>query len=109
MRWIYGEADDGGSPEYCETCPARREPTVRCRDCNQPLVWPENRSACELYSACKTQWVYTPAGHVAGLNYAGVEAVMRLLGIDNKKDALAKLQILEKETLDILEQRRNNS
>lgn len=64
-----------------------------------------------VYQGCKTQWVKTVglAGVIwDGLNYQGVEVVMRRYGVPLAKEAevFAQLQVLELETVDILNQRR---
>lgn len=47
-------------------------------------LWPENEEVFWLWSGLQTQWVVSMAGAV-GLNYGGVEADLRLLGIPNQK------------------------
>jgi hypothetical protein len=47
-------------------------------------LWPENEKVFWLWAGLQTQWVVGMAGAV-GLNYAGVEADFRLLGIPKKR------------------------
>lgn len=47
-------------------------------------LWPENEAAWWLWHGLQTQWVVGMAG-AFGLNYAGVEADMRMLCVPKKK------------------------
>lgn len=47
-------------------------------------LWPENEEVFWLWAALQTQWMASMAG-ATGLNYAGVEAYLRLLDIPKKK------------------------
>ena len=40
-------------------------------------VWPENWAAALLFLKCETQWRLAPNGRFIGLDYAGVDVVMR--------------------------------
>lgn len=47
-------------------------------------LWPENQEVFGIWGGLQTQWVVGMAG-AFGLNYAGVESNLRLLGIPKKK------------------------
>jgi len=55
----------------------------------------ENEDALELFCACATQWRRNFLGHPLGLDYAGVLAAAKMLGIKTDQVVLRKLQILE--------------
>jgi hypothetical protein len=69
--------------------------------------------AWDVYLGCGSQWVKTPiplGGGVVweGLNYPGVEVVMRRYGVPQEREAevFAQLQVLEQETVKLLNQQR---
>lgn len=71
-------------------------------------LWPEHADAWNVYLGCATQWVKTrsfggpPVWE--GLNYAGVEVVMRRYQVpaEQESDVFAQLQVLEVETVNLL-------
>lgn len=55
-----------------------------------------------MFQACRTQWacVGSPGGMVVtGLRYEAVEAVMRVVGVADPADCLARIQVMEAEAL----------
>ena len=68
-------------------------------------MWPEHAWAWEVYLGCATQWIKTPVmGSLPwweGLNYTGVEVVMRKYQVpeDMESEVFAQLQVLEVETV----------
>ena len=46
------------------------------------FLLPENQRALTTWLALQTQWVYAGMGQPTGLNYAGVEAYLRLARLD---------------------------
>jgi len=56
---------------------------------------PENADAIALFIACGTQWRYAFSGARTGLDYAGVESVVRLHGLEIDGETFSKIQILE--------------
>jgi len=67
-------------------------------------LWPEHALAWDVYLGCSTQWnVSTGLGVVFwnGLNYTGVEMVMRQYRVpdDQAPDVFEQIQVLERETL----------
>lgn len=47
-------------------------------------LWPENEETLWIWAGLQTQW-NAAFGGATGLNYAGVEADLRMLGISKKK------------------------
>ncbi|MGN2393356.1 DUF1799 domain-containing protein, partial [Pelomicrobium sp. G1] len=69
--------EGGAEPETCE-------------------VWPENWPAVELFLGCATQWrVDGMSGAVLGLDYQGVEALMRIRRVRDRAALFDDLQIME--------------
>ena len=63
-------------------------------------VLPENWEAANLFLKCCTQWRYAGmAGACTGLDYNGVDVVMRHTDISNPQDAFWRLQQIESEAL----------
>ena len=60
--------------------------------------------ACELFLLCNTQWRIGNTGP-HGLDYAGVETVARLRGIDLTAELFGKIQYLESEYLRIVREK----
>lgn len=52
-----------------------------------------------MFSGCQTQWRYAGMGGRTGLDYAGVQAVMAMQGVDDTRDTLSRVQVLERTTL----------
>ena len=80
------------------------EPTQHPKFC----LWPCNQDTWRIWSACSTQWMDGMNGRT-GLNYQGVEAVMRLrFGLRGKKAQahFAYLQSMEIEALNAWTERR---
>lgn len=71
---------------------------------NRPRVfhlWPEHQDVLTLFLACRTQWRTGFAG-VIGLDYAGVESILRMRRLVPRArvpEVIAELQIIESETL----------
>ena len=51
-----------------------------------------------VFAAARTQWRYGPSGHLTGLDYAGVRAAARALGVRWRR-VFDALQVMELETL----------
>lgn len=58
-------------------------------------LWPEHAMAWSVYLGCSTQW------HWDGLDYAGVEIVMRRYAVPaaQRGEVFAQLQVLEAQAL----------
>lgn len=61
----------------------------------------------ELFLACGTQWRVAPMGGVIGLDYAGVEATMRMRRVPEPDwpELLGDLQVMEREVLAVFSQK----
>lgn len=86
--------------------PRIRERIERERAADVVTVWPEHVRALEVFSRCDTLWRVAPSGGVVGLDYAGVEAVMRMAGIDSISclQLLDELRVMESEAMGIINQ-----
>lgn len=64
-------------------------------------LWPENLPTFNLWQQIQTQWRVGGVGNPTGLDYAGIEAYMRLSGIRKKDQAnfLPGIQAMERATL----------
>lgn len=73
-------------------------------------VWPENGPALELFLAAGTQWRHDRNGPT-GLDYAAVEALMRLRRTRkrDRADLLADVQIMELAALAVWAERRERA
>lgn len=70
-------------------------------------MWPENWPAVELFLGCATQWrVDGMSGAVLGLDYQGVEALMRIRRVRDRAALFDDLQIMERAALRALNRRR---
>jgi Phage related hypothetical protein (DUF1799) len=58
-------------------------------------VEPDNWDAVRVFLACDTQWRVGPMGVVLGLDYAGMEAAMRMMGMPCTPALFAQLRTLE--------------
>lgn len=82
----------------------RREHTW-CGCCEAVELWPENVASVDLFLAVETQWHRAGMDGIhTGLDYAGVEAAMRLRGDPPRR--FDDIQILEREFLAIMSQQR---
>lgn len=68
--------------------------------CEELYLWPDNVASWNLFQAVSTQWMATMAG-VTGLNYPGVETVMRMSGIKrrDRERVFNEIQCMERATL----------
>ena len=64
-------------------------------------VLEENWPAVAMFMRLQTQWVPTMGGMV-GLNYQSIEFVFRIDGIENQREMLADLQVMEIAALQVL-------
>ena len=88
----------------CCVCQEARGEKTWCGQCQAVELWPENLPSASLYIACETQWQRAGmAGVPTGLNYAGVEAVMRPRG--DPPALFDDIQVLERVFLKILDDR----
>jgi hypothetical protein len=64
-------------------------------------VLPENWAAVQLFLRCQTQWRTTSAG-VCGFDYSAVQWVFRLYEVENPRELLEDLQIMEAAAIEIM-------
>lgn len=64
-------------------------------------VFAENWHSVSVFLRLQTQWVPMMGG-VAGLNYQSVDFLFRIEGIENQRETLADLQIMEIAALQIM-------
>lgn len=63
-------------------------------------LWPENVPSWNLFQAVSTQWMCGPDG-ATGLNYEGVQVVMRMRRIKRQDEQrlFSEIQVMERATL----------
>lgn len=64
-------------------------------------VWPENWPTVEAFLRCQTQWVPAGMGGVVGLNYTGVEVVLRMYNITDP-EVFSGIQTMEIAALKVM-------
>jgi len=64
-------------------------------------VWEDNWPTVAMFMRLQTQWV-TNVGGVVGLNYQSVEFLFRIEGVDNQREMLADLQVMEAAALRVM-------
>jgi hypothetical protein len=105
-RWLCSAGDR--STEDLSHLPAEARAQIEAdmaeRD-PEPEIYPENHEAVKVFGACQTQWRVSFAGAV-GLDYAALEAVMRIRQVEDQADCLWRVQIMEAEVLTALAERR---
>ena len=73
-------------------------------------VLPENWEAVTLFLKCCTQWRHAGmAGVRTGLDYSGVDVVMRRTDIEDPQDAFWRLQQIESEVLAALAEKQDQT
>lgn len=68
-------------------------------------VWPENHEAVTVFARCRTQWRRGMTGAPQGLDYLGVECVMRLCSVADPSDCFDRLQTMEMAVLTAITER----
>lgn len=58
-------------------------------------VLPENWDAVNAFLRLRTQWRFKPSGQLAGLNYAGVDVVMKRMQLTNADTVFEQIQTME--------------
>lgn len=102
MHWLRGDAKDtvaedlaafGAEPEEV----ARAAPATPAHY----EVWPENWEAVLAFIACGTQWrrLAVAPYRLAGLDYAALEAVLRLRRVKDRRDVFERVRVLEQAVL----------
>lgn len=67
-------------------------------------VFPENWEAVNVFLACGTQWRYRERT-ITGLEYASVEAVLRLRAIKAASETFERVRIMELAVLNALSEK----
>lgn len=65
-------------------------------------VLPANWDAVRVFIRCETQWRAGPMGGLLGLDYPGVEAAMRMMGVVSTPALFEQLRTLEVESINTL-------
>ncbi|WP_353982240.1 DUF1799 domain-containing protein [Salinicola endophyticus] len=72
-------------------------------------VWPQHADALEVFLQCAGQWLYLPsfggAPVAQGLDRAAVASVMQMLGVEDTRQTLKRLQHIEAGALEVMRQR----
>lgn len=102
---------DGGKDEVAGDleawgAPADLVEAERTRPVEVIGIWAENRTPWLLWVDVQTQWRSGWEGMATGLDYAGVMAVARWMGIEPAPDLFADLRAMETATLRALMARR---
>ena len=64
-------------------------------------IWPEHLEVLEMYLRCQTQWRSGPNG-VIGLDYSVVLELCRLYDVQDRKQLLNDLQVMEGHALQLI-------
>lgn len=65
-------------------------------------MWPEHEDAVLMFLRCQTQWRTSMAG-VVGLDYGVVLQLMDLYAVNNKRQVLEDLQVMEAHARDLFQ------
>lgn len=78
----------------------------RYKKTNNIVIWPANATAFEVFRDCCGQWRYLtpPMGKPVpmGLERTQLESTMRMLGIDDQRETLCKIQHIEAGALAVM-------
>ena len=64
-------------------------------------IWPEHLDVLEMFLRCQTQWRAGPNG-VLGLDYGVVLELCRLYDVQDRKQLLSDLQVMEGHALQLI-------
>lgn len=64
-------------------------------------MWPENWPVVEAFLRCQTQWVHAGMGGVVGMNYVGVEIVLKHYNVTDP-EVFSGLQVMELAALKVM-------
>lgn len=89
----------GAPPEVIDEACRRAEPEEEICD-----VWEENWNSVLFFLCLKSQWVLGGMGGYVGLNYPGVESVMRIkrVPVKDRESLFEDVQIMEFAALEVL-------
>lgn len=70
------------------------------------VIWPQNATAFDVFIGCASQWRYLtpPMGKPVpmGIERSQLESTMRMLGIDDQRDTLRKIEHIEAGALAVM-------
>lgn len=71
-------------------------------------LWPENVRAWNTFQSAQSQWIVGMGG-ATGLNYPGVESMLRMCGIPRREwpDLFGLIQEMERATLEVWDEKRS--
>ena len=67
-------------------------------------VWEENWPAVEMFLRCQTQW-RTSMNGVVGLDYGALAWVFKMYAVEDPRELLEDLQVMEVAVLSVLKKR----
>lgn len=70
-------------------------------------VMEENWPAVQAFLRVSTQWRVGGMGGIFGLDYAAVEAALRMLGCDNPREIFDSIQVMEYAALPVLNEKKD--
>lgn len=97
VRWYY--AADGYGPRQCLQCQEDRGEPTYCDDCSQPALLPENAEAAHWYSSISALWLRDWNGRKIRLDYAAIEADLRMSGREVTPDDWQSVKEIERAVL----------
>lgn len=78
----------------------------RYRQPTHTVIWPDNATAFEVFRDCASQWRYlTPFGAAPipmGIERTALASTMQMLGIEDTRDTLQRVQHIETGALEVL-------
>lgn len=81
----------------------------RCSECPEPEIFPENVAAISFFLSIQSQWRYDAGGLPLGLDYSGIEAAARMLGVPLGAEEFARIQLLEAEWMIVMREKHRQS
>ncbi|SDF72842.1 Phage related hypothetical protein [Onishia taeanensis] len=82
------------------------EAPQRLQQPSHNIIWPENAQAFEVFRDCASQWRYiTPVGAApvpTGIERTALASSMQMLGIDDTRDTLKRVQHIEAGALAVM-------
>lgn len=73
------------------------------------VIWPKHVTAWTVFTQCSGQWRYLPAFGskpvAQGIDRTALASVMQMMGIDDTRDTLQRLQHIEAGALEVMKQR----
>lgn len=73
---------------------------MKCKECPEPEIYPENQPIINAYSAVYTQWRTNAMGQLYGLDYVAVESALNMLNIEVTPEIFKGIQVIENRVLE---------